>query len=197
MVGVRTFAVGVVSAILGVGMAVGAYELGRHSVNEISPATSITTTSTPLPIQPGWSGSYAWSASDGSSSSDVVLLTLNLSQVPDGLEGTWQETAVDGTTSIALELPTGVSEGLAPHATYAVAVTPDGVNRLRATIENATRTSLILVRTPGSGVVNARVLTPAGFETLNFTGWQSSMEYQVTAQQIATGCHELPSTCTP
>jgi hypothetical protein len=197
MVGVRTFAAGVVSAIVAVGIAAGSYELGRHSVNEISTSTSITTTSRPLATQPGWSGSYAWSASDGSSSSDVVLLTLNSTQVPDGLEGTWQETAVDGTTSIALELPTGVSEGLAPHATYSVAVAPDGVNKLRATIENETRTSLILVRTPGSGNVNARVSTPAGIETINFTGWQSSMEYQVTAQQIATGCHELPSTCIP
>jgi hypothetical protein len=177
--------------VLAVGIALGAYELGRHSVTVSIPATS-TTTSTPLAIQQGWPGSYAWA---GGSGSDVVLLTL--SEVANGLTGTWQETAVDGSTSIALELPASYSDAHAPTATYSVVVTPDGVDRLRATIDNSSRTSLVLVRTPGSGTVVADVTTPAGIETLDFTGWQAVMEYQGTSAQIATGCHELPSTCTP
>jgi hypothetical protein len=190
----RTFAVGVISAILAVGIALGAYEVGRHSVNVAGPATSITTTSTPLAIQPGWSGSYAWA---GGSGSDVVLLTLSQSQVPNGLEGTWEETAVDGSTSIALELPAGYSDAHAPSATYSLVVTPDGVNRLRATIENSTKTSLVLVRAPGSGAIDADVTTAAGIETLDFTGWHALMEYQGAVAPIETGCHELPSTCSP
>jgi len=193
---VRTALVAILAVIVGAGIAIGGFALGRDSVRA-------PTTSTTLSSGSNWSGEYAWTSNpDGTVyATDTVLITLL--QTPGGIQGSWTETALATSHALALN---GTETSMPPENSFSLTVARNGSDALSATVDNENTPSFEIVRTssstpPGqSGPPTVQafnleyVATGGGSEMLPFTSYHAQMEYQGEAMQIATECRNAPST---